>query len=115
MSSTAILQTRLRPPRLPAGHLVREALLDQVLGGLERRRLVLVVAGPGYGKTTLPAQAVEAADDPWVWLTLGARLTDPALIAGHLLAGLAERFPGVGAGVQLVGPPEAQLAGLAPR
>ncbi len=112
MSSNAILQTRLRPPRLPAGHLIRDALLDQVLGGMEGR-LVLVVAGPGYGKSTLLAQAVEAADDPWVWVTVDARLADPGLFVAHIAAGLGKSFPGVGAGVQLLGPPEAQVASLA--
>ena len=39
----------------PPGALVRSRLLAR-LAGAERRRLTLVVADSGYGKTTLPAQ-----------------------------------------------------------
>ena len=90
---------------------MRQALVNQVLGGLEGR-IVVVSAGAGYGKSTLLAQALDEAGDSWVWLTLDPRIAEPGQVLAHLAAGLAERVPGFGARLELAGPPEAQLAAL---
>jgi len=107
-----ILQARLTPPRLPAGCLVRPALLDRVLGGA-MGRLVTVVAGAGYGKSTLLVQALGEADSAWVWCGCDERMQSPQALLGHLAAGLAARFPGFGARLVLAGSAEEQVAALA--
>lgn len=42
----------------------------RLLGHFGQARLVLVCAGPGYGKTSLLRSAVFGTSDPWVWLSL---------------------------------------------
>ena len=102
MSIHGILRTRLLPPRPPGDGLPRAALVRAVLDGLEGR-LVAVVAGAGYGKTTLLAQAHLVSPLPWVWCSCDARVGDVGLLLSHLVAGIAEVFPGFGAQLSLVG------------
>jgi DNA-binding SARP family transcriptional activator len=79
---------RVRPPELPDGLVVRDRLLDDLRQRFDRR-LTVVRAGPGFGKTTLLAHAiVENTLDPdgidvWVQLVEQDRRPD------YLLAGLA--------------------------
>lgn len=49
-----LLEAKLMPPPLPAGYLPRATLLQQVEGAL-RRRLTVLQAPAGFGKTTLLA------------------------------------------------------------
>ena len=63
-----VLWSRLVPARLPRPLLLRERLVDELAGGF-RKRLVVIVAGPGYGKTTQLAQAVSRASSPVAWLS----------------------------------------------
>jgi DNA-binding SARP family transcriptional activator len=82
-----------------------------VLRGAEGR-LAAVVAGAGYGKTVLLGQALAASPSPWVWCSCDARLSDARLLLAHLAAGIAERFPGFGAGLRLEGEADEQVAEL---
>lgn len=78
---------RFRPPEPPAGLVIRERLLDELRGRFERR-VTVVQAGAGFGKTTLLAHAVaENRLDPLgvdVWL----QLLELDRRRDHLLAGL---------------------------
>ena len=94
---SGVLLTRLHPPRLPPGCLPREQLVSRLVEGFSTR-LVTVLAGAGYGKSTLLAQAVARTKLPWVWCSCDERMSDRLLLA-HLVAGLAGRFPGLGAGI----------------
>lgn len=66
-------------------------------------RLVVVTAGPGYGKSLLLAQAVAAVDRRVVWLSLDARIARAEDVLAHLTAGIAQRVPGFGAGLAAEG------------
>ncbi len=57
-------RVKLMPPRLPASHVARPAL-ERLLDEAERRRLTSIVAGPGFGKSTLTASV--AAGHGWRW------------------------------------------------
>src|SRR5215217_6144244 len=57
-------RVKLVPPRLPASH-VRRPRLETLLLEAENRRLTSIVAGPGFGKSTLAASV--AADRGWAW------------------------------------------------
>src|SRR5205085_12581322 len=102
MAGPGVLRTRLLPPRLPPGCLPRPKLVARVVEGLQGR-LVAVEAGAGYGKSTLLAQALERVGAPWVWLSCDERLAGARPLLAQLAAGLAERFPGVGARLGLEG------------
>ena len=80
---------RLQPPVLPAWAVLRARLLTRLARRWERR-LVTVVAGPGFGKTSLLVSAMSqpspAADDRDVWLSCEPSDAD----AESLLAGLGK-------------------------
>lgn len=79
---------RAWPPELPDGLVVRDRLLDQLRQRFDRR-LTVVRAGPGFGKTTLLTHAiVENTLDPVgtdVWMQLFEQDRRPE----HFVAGLA--------------------------
>src|SRR5215217_3969486 len=62
-------RVKLVPPRLPASH-VRRPQLETLLLEAENRRLASVVAGPGFGKSTLAASV--AAERGWAWYLVDA-------------------------------------------
>ena len=102
MALHGVLRTRLLPPRPPPDGLPRVSLVRALLKGLQGR-LVAVVAGAGYGKTTLLAQAQLTSDLPWAWCSCDARIGDVNLLVAHIVAGIGELFPGFGAQVALSG------------
>lgn len=108
----AVLATRLLPPRPPPGRVPRPRLAARVADGLEGR-VVALVAGAGYGKTTLLVECLEGGRLPWVWVSCDPRLEVPERLFAHLLAALGRRFPGVGAGLPPPGDPEERVTALA--
>lgn len=107
---SGVLLTRLLPPRLPPGCLPREELVSRTAAALSHR-LVTVLAGAGYGKSTLLAQALGRTSMPWVWCSCDERLSDRLLLA-HVVAGLGERFPGFGAALDFDEDPRAAVTAL---
>ena len=111
MAATRVLRTRLLPPRLPPGCVARPRLAEAVRRGLEGR-LVAVVAGAGYGKTTLLAQVIAEERRPWAWCSCDARILDSPGLVAHIAAGIAESFPGFDARLDLEGPADDVVVGL---
>lgn len=74
---------------------------------------MVVIAGPGYGKSTLLAQVVAGLEQPWAWCSLDERIDGPEPLLAHLVAGIGRQVPGFGAGVVLDGSPDAQVRELA--
>jgi len=107
-----VLLTRLLAPRLLAQCLPREELVERVVAGFEGR-LVAVLAGAGYGKSTLLTLALRRIEWPWIWCSCDARISQPAVLIAHLAAGLARRFPGFGAVLEFRGAPVEQVAAFA--
>jgi LuxR family maltose regulon positive regulatory protein len=67
-------------PRLPASH-VRRPALERLLQEAEQRRLTLIVAGAGFGKSTLAASV--AIERGWSWYRAdGADISPPAFAQG---------------------------------
>ncbi|MGD9694258.1 MAG: BTAD domain-containing putative transcriptional regulator [Thermoleophilia bacterium] len=111
-ASLGVLRTRLLPPRLPPNTVGRPELVSRVRRGVEGR-LLAIVAGAGYGKTTLLVQALEGAQMPWAWVSCDSRLGTPEMLIAHVAAGIAGVFPGVATRLAPGGPPERQIAALA--
>jgi len=97
MAPARVLRTRLLPPRLPTVCVPRTGLCERVAAALRTDRLVAIVAGAGYGKTTVLAESLERARIPSIWCSCDARLEEPSQLVAHLAAALGERFPGVAA------------------
>ena len=96
----SVLGTKLRLPS-PRRRLVQRArLIDQLrAGGGEGPRLVLVAAPAGFGKTTLLAQWLAAAEgsQPRVaWLALDPGDADLRLFLTHLVAAIQTAEPEAG-------------------
>lgn len=107
-----VLRTRLLPPRLPPNSVARPELIARVHRGLEGRVLALV-AGAGYGKTTTLVQALEASPMPSVWLSCDDRIRTPEMLIAHVAAGIEEAFPGVASALPAAEALELRIAALA--
>jgi LuxR family maltose regulon positive regulatory protein len=95
-----LLATKLRLPT-PRRRLVQRARLIEQLGagGSQGPRLVLVAAPAGFGKTTLLAQWLAAAEGSQrrvAWLALDPADTDLRLFLTHLVAAIRTAEPAVG-------------------
>ena len=88
-----ILRTKIRRPALLADLLPRSELMER-FDDLRLRRLTLVSAAAGYGKSTLANQWLEAWDGPSAWLSLDDEENDLCQFANHLLAAITSACPG---------------------
>ncbi|MFN7971099.1 MAG: BTAD domain-containing putative transcriptional regulator [Acidobacteriota bacterium] len=70
----------------------RTRLLSRLLGS-EDRRLVLLRADAGYGKTTLLLQWLEARAKPAIYYGLHAEDADPTVFVARIARQLGETFP----------------------
>ncbi|MBI2864396.1 MAG: AAA family ATPase [Chloroflexi bacterium] len=100
-SSLHLARTKFQVPALPPDVLARQRLFDAIAAALKSRRLVLVSAPAGYGKTTLLAALPRAcAHLPMAWLSLDEEDNDPIRFLAALVASLQSLDPGCGATVQ---------------
>ena len=100
-TATAIplLETKLYIPSQRPGLVPRARLIERLDRGTERK-LTLVSAPAGFGKTTLLAEWVAAtgADErPTAWVSLDQTDNDPSLFWGYFIAALRTVQSGVGA------------------
>jgi len=90
MPQDALLATKLDIPAARPNLVARARLLAQLDEGLRLgRRLTLVSAPPGFGKTTLIREWDGAAGRSVAWLSLDAGDNDPARFVRYLVAALA--------------------------
>ena len=92
-----LLATKLHVPAIGGRLVHRGALLDALSAG-RRRKLTLLSAPAGWGKTTLLAQwALGAGEDQrFGWLTLDRSDNDPVWFWMYVVAALQKVSPGVG-------------------
>jgi LuxR family maltose regulon positive regulatory protein len=104
--SAPLLTTKFNPPQARPNLVRRERLHQKLADGLTRR-LTLVSAPPGFGKTTLVAEYLQNAGRPCAWLFLDEGDSDPARFITYLLAALNQVQPGIGQDIQpLLGAPQ---------
>ncbi len=85
--STPILATKLYIPP-PRSHVVlRPRLIERLDEGLDRR-LVLLSAPAGFGKTTLISEWIAGCGKPAAWLSLDQGDNDPTRFLTYLIAAL---------------------------
>src|SRR5262249_34713566 len=95
-ADAVVLETKLTPPRLRSEHVPRRAALASLRAG-SARKLTLVAAPPGFGKSTLLAEWAVAQPEPAVaWLSLDENDNDPARFFTYVAAALRRVEPGLG-------------------
>jgi LuxR family transcriptional regulator, maltose regulon positive regulatory protein len=92
-----ILATKLYKPPLRALSVRRPHLIARLNEGL-RRKLTLVAAPAGFGKTTLVSEWVASCARPVAWLSLDEGDNDPARFLSYLVTALRTVAPGIGEG-----------------
>ncbi|MDQ7843570.1 MAG: hypothetical protein QN141_10590 [Armatimonadota bacterium] len=106
-----IPSAKITPPRIGVPLLKRERLLSMVHEGLTRRLLILC-AEAGYGKTSLLLSALPEVGGPVAWLTLDESDADPNLFGAGLIAAVGAVVPETGdlvPGILTMGPDMAEL------
>ena len=84
--------SRVTRPRRPADNLRRPRLLDK-LHENSHRKLIMVAAAAGYGKSSLLADFAHDTDYPVAWLRLAEVDRDLVTLIGDLLSALKGPFP----------------------
>ncbi len=90
-----LIVTKIRVPRRRHDLLLRRRLLTFIHSHLDRK-LLLISAPAGYGKTTLLTEFAHDADLPVCWYTLDPFDRDLHVFLEHLVAAIAARFPAFG-------------------
>src|ERR1700730_8803331 len=92
---TPILATKLYIPRLRPKVVSRPRLIERLNEGLHRK-LTLIAAPVGFGKTTLVSEWVEGIERPGAstaWLSLDEGDSDPTRFLRYLVAALRTIAP----------------------
>jgi LuxR family maltose regulon positive regulatory protein len=90
-----ILSTKVLLPRRPATLLRRQRLLDFLLAQADKR-LLLLSAPAGYGKTTLLVDFAGSAAAPVAWFSADEDDKDLRSFVEYLLAAIRQTFPTAG-------------------
>src|ERR1700681_176825 len=115
--STPLLATKLFVPRPPPEGVLRPRLVARLNEGLQRK-LTLMSAPAGFGKTTLVSSWAIGSDRQVAWLSLDDADNDPTRFLIYLVAALRTIVPTIGEalmdGLQSPQPPptESILTGL---
>jgi LuxR family maltose regulon positive regulatory protein len=103
-----LLQTKLYIPPLRPESVSRPRLIERLSAGLPRRdcgfarKLTLVCAPAGYGKTTLVNAWVRNVDQPLTWISLDKGDNDLVRFLNYLVAALRQVDDEIGLAVQHV-------------
>src|SRR5215217_8753444 len=93
-----LLESKLRPPRASGRGITRRAVVEQ-LNRAGDTPIVMLCAGPGYGKTTALAQwAVATTDRPFAWISVDRHDNDPIVLLTYVAVAL-DRIAPIDAGV----------------
>jgi LuxR family maltose regulon positive regulatory protein len=103
--------TKLQRPRLPGDLIPRGGLLDRLHAG-SSRKLTLISAQAGAGKTALMAQWLADAECPLpsAWISLDEHDNDLVVFVSYLIGAVRTVFPGACEGtLDLLGAPQSPV------
>ena len=93
-TSISLIPTKLLPPSPIEPALARKQLV-QKLHEMTEKKLSIVCAGAGYGKTELVSTFVSESSHKTVWYTIDDYDNDEIVFASHLIAGLQQICPNI--------------------
>jgi LuxR family transcriptional regulator, maltose regulon positive regulatory protein len=96
--STSLLATKLYIPPARPNVVLRSRLTKRLNEGLQRK-LTLIAAPAGFGKTSLASAWIADCARPAAWLSLDEADNDPPRFLLYLVAALQTIAPAIGAGV----------------
>ena len=91
IDNSSSVRRAITPPSFNKSRMHREGLVKSIIDALDYK-LIVVVAPPGYGKTTLMADFITHTDLPVCWVGLREEDQDPMRLALVLKASLQRRF-----------------------
>lgn len=95
-----ILATKLYIPPLPPKVVIRPRLIEQLTAGLALgRKLTLISAPAGFGKSTLASAWIASCGRSAAWLSLDDNDGDPVRFLAYLVHALQGVAPTLGAGI----------------
>jgi LuxR family maltose regulon positive regulatory protein len=112
-----LLRTKLYVPPVRPELVPRPRLIEQLNPGLQRK-LTLISAPAGFGKTTLVTEWLASAQRPFTWLSLDENDNEPARFLTYLVVALQRIGPTIGQAAQAMlqapqrPPPESLLTTL---
>ncbi|RCW48387.1 LuxR C-terminal-related transcriptional regulator [Paenibacillus prosopidis] len=95
--SIPILATKLYIPQPRTKAVLRPSLIGRLNEGLDRK-LTLISASAGFGKTTLVSEWVAVCERPVSWLSLDEGDNDPARFLTYLITAVQTIADGIGEG-----------------
>jgi LuxR family maltose regulon positive regulatory protein len=90
-----VLLSKLQAPQIRTKILYRARLIDSLVSNLNKK-VILVCAGAGYGKTTLLSQLLSSKDIPYVYYHLEKSDAEPAVFFSYLIEGIRKFSPDFG-------------------
>ena len=99
VTTLPLLTTKLHIPRRADGLIERPGLLEQ-LDAIRTRRLTLISAPAGFGKTTLLADWAARTGFPTAWLSLDANDNEPQRFLSYVIAAMRTLVPDFGERLQ---------------
>jgi LuxR family transcriptional regulator, maltose regulon positive regulatory protein len=88
-----LLESKLRPPRTTGRGILRMALVEQ-LNRASHTPVVMLCAGPGYGKTTVLAQWLQSRGQrPFAWISVDQHDNDPVVLLTYVAVALDRVAP----------------------
>ena len=94
---TSILTTKLYPPPLPSKVVARPRLMKQLTEGLsDGRKLTLISAPAGFGKSTLASEWIASCGRPIAWLSLDENDSDAMRFLIYFISVLQTISPKMG-------------------
>lgn len=95
-----ILATKLYIPPVQPQLVLRPRLVEQLNeGAASNRKLTIISAPAGFGKTTLVTEWISGCERPAAWLSLDEGDNDPTRFLVYLVSALQTIAPKIGAGV----------------
>ncbi|RME47991.1 MAG: hypothetical protein D6791_04485 [Chloroflexi bacterium] len=96
-----LIVTKILRPRRRDDLLHRRRLVDFIHAHIDRK-LIILSAPAGYGKTSLLIDYVHDSELPVCWYTLDERDSDPRVFLEYLVASIRRRFPDFGQRISVI-------------
>ncbi len=94
LTNCIVASNKFYPPHIDhAQSLLRSNLLQNKLPDQHNKKVIIIEAQAGQGKTTLAYQFLEVNNNSYIWYQIGPEDSDPVLLLSSLLMNLCSNLP----------------------